>query len=130
MWNAIKHAALFLWCLPQNIVGLAVLAFTKLQDAKTNLYNGTFVTRWKYGSGVSLGCFIFISESSNDKTLKHEYGHYLDGRCLGPLYLFVIGLPSIIWAAFFDAYRKKHNVSYYDFYTERRADRLGEVERN
>ena len=130
MWNAIKHAALFLWCLPQNIVGLAVLAFTKLQGAKTNLYNGTFVTRWKYGSGVSLGCFIFIPESSNDKTLKHEYGHYLDGRCLGPLYLFVIGLPSIIWAAFFDAYRKKHNVSYYDFYTERRADRLGEVERN
>lgn len=128
-WKIFKRVFLFLWCLPQNLLGLIVLIFTKFQRAKTERYGETFVTRWKYGSGVSLGCFIFVSEHASDNTLKHEYGHYLDGKCLGPLYLFVIGLPSFCWATFFDKYRSKHNISYYSFYTERRADKLGGVNR-
>ena len=127
--KTLKRSLLFLWCLPQNILGLLVLAFTKFQRAKTERYEDTFVTRWKYGSGVSLGCFIFISEHANHKTLRHEYGHFLDGNCLGPLYLPIIFLPSFCWAAFFDKYREKHNISYYTFYTERRADKLGGVNR-
>lgn len=120
---------LTIWLLPQNIIGLFVFLFTKLQGAKSEKYKGTIVTRWKYGSGVSLGQFIFVGENASEKTIKHEYGHYIDGTCLGWLYLFVIGIPSVIWAGCFGKYRAKHNISYYDFYTERRADLLGEVKR-
>ena len=123
----IEQAILLLWCLPQNILGLIVLAFTKLQHAKTERYKDTFLTKWKYSSGGSIGCFIFVPENADEKIIKHEYGHYLDGNCLGPLYLPVVFLPSFIWAAFFKEYRKNKNISYYDFYTERRANRLGEV---
>lgn len=125
--HALKQTLLFLWCLPQNIAGLIVLAIAKCQGAKSERYNNTLVTYWKSGCGLSLGRFIFISPKDDHSALRHEYGHYLDGICLGPLFLLVIGIPSFCWAAFFDKYRRKNNISYYSFYTERRADKLGEV---
>ena len=124
-----KTLLTFVWLLPQNIIGLAVLIFTKIQGAKSERYNGTLVTRWKYGSGVSLGQFIFVSEYAPDKTIKHEYGHYRQGLMLGWLYLFVVGIPSICWAAFGGKYRQKHRVSYYSRFPENWADKLGGVER-
>lgn len=123
----IKQIINWTWCLPQNIIGLFVLLFTKLQGAKTERYNGTFVTRWKYGSGVSLGQFIFVSEYASEMTIKHEYGHTRQSLYLGLMYLLVIGLPSIIWAGCFGGYRAKHGVSYYKFYTEKWANALGGV---
>ena len=117
------------WCLPQNILGLFVFIFTKIQRAKSEPHRGAMVTRWRYSSGVSLGQFIFVSKNAGEPTIKHEYGHTRQSMLLGPLYLLVIGLPSIIWAGCFDNYRQKHNKSYYDFYTESWADKLGSVER-
>lgn len=128
MLKVIKQIGLFLWCLPQNIVGLFVLIFTKIQKAKTSKYNGAFLTFWKYNSGVSLGWFVFVPKQASENFIKHEYGHYRDSNRFGPLYLFVIGLPSLCWALSFKKYRIKHNKSYYDFYTERRANKLGGVE--
>ena len=124
-----KTLLTFLWLLPQNIIGLLVMLFTKKQ-APRERYNGTIITRWKYGSGVSLGQFIFVSKYADEDTVKHEYGHYLQGLRLSWLYLFVVGIPSFCWAAFGGRYRRKHNKSYYDFYTERWADRLGGVTRD
>ena len=84
----------------------------------------------KCGS-VSLGEYIFLCPNHwRDETiLKHEQGHGRQSLYLGWLYLIVIGLPSIIWAGCFGWYRKKYNVSYYSFYTERWADMLGGVNR-
>ena len=127
--KTLKTILLFLWLLPQNIIGLIVFFFTKLRGAKSETYNGTIVTRWKRSGGISLGQFIFVPQYAGEKTIKHEYGHYIDGTCLGWLYGVVIGIPSFIWAGCFGKYRAKHNISYYDFYTEKRADLLGEVNR-
>lgn len=124
-----KTLLTFIWLLPQNIIGLLVMLFTKKQ-APRERYNGTIITRWKYGSGVSLGQFIFVSKYADEDTIRHEYGHYLNGLLVSWLYLLVIGLPSFLWAAFGGRYRRKHNKSYYDFYTERWADRLGGVTRD
>lgn len=125
--HILKQTLLFLWCLPQNMAGLIILAITKCQGAKSEQYNNTLVTYWKSDYGLSLGRFIFISPKDDHSALRHEYGHYLDGNCLGPLYLLVIGIPSFCWAMFFEKYRQKKGISYYQFYTERRADKLGEV---
>ena len=48
---------------------------------------------------------------------------------LGPLYLIVIGLPSLIWAALHSSVRRLRTVDYFSFYTERWADRLAGVKR-
>ena len=119
-----------IWCLPQNLLGLLVYLITKIQGCPTERYNEVFVTRWKISGGISLGQFVFVSPNAGETTIKHEHGHYIQGLYLGWLYLIIIGLPSICWAAFGDNYRKKHNMSYYDFFTERSADKLGGVERN
>lgn len=114
------------WCLPQTILGLFVFMFAKIQASPTRLYKGAYVTYWKYKNGLSLGPFIFVPYNGNEAIIKHEYGHYVDGLCLGPLFLLVIGIPSICWLVFGEKYRRKNGVSYYDFYTESRADKLGE----
>ena len=31
---------------------------------------------------------------------QHEYGHYIQSRYIGPLYLFAVGIPSLFNAAF------------------------------
>ncbi len=117
------------WCLPQNLLGLFVFLITKLQGAKNEKYKDAFVTRWKHSSGLSLGQFIFVPETTSHETIQHEYGHTVQSNFLGPLFLIIIGLPSIIWAGCFNHYRIKHNISYYQFYTEKWADALGGVKR-
>lgn len=117
------------WCLPQNLLGLFVFLITKSRGAKNEKYKDAFVTHWKHSSGLSLGQFIFVPETISHKTIQHEYGHTIQSNFLGPLFLIVIGLPSIIWAGCFDRYRRKHNISYYQFYTEKWADALGGVKR-
>lgn len=116
-----------LWTLPQNIIGfIGFLIFRKGYKYK---YNDAFIieVKNKYGS-ISLGNFIFVPNATDEETIKHEYGHTLQSKKLGWLYLFIIGIPSIIWASCFEGYRKKHNISYYAFYTERWANKLGGVQ--
>lgn len=110
----------------QSIIGgfLFLLNITKPHF----FYNGAVVTRWKMKGSVSLGEFIFLSEKADDTILAHEYGHTVQSLMLGPFYLLVIGLPSIVWAGFppFVSFRKKKNYSYYRFYTERWANFHGD----
>ena len=70
--------------------------------------------------------FIFTARPYDSFTLKHEYGHTIQSPILGPLWSFVIGLPSLIWCGCFAKYRENHKVSYYSFYTEAWANKLGE----
>lgn len=120
-----KLILLWIWCFPQMLLGFLVRYFTEAED-KGDHYEYAI----RCGS-VSLGEYIFLCPThANDQTaLQHEYGHTLQSRRLGWLYLPIIGLPSIIWAGCFQGYRKKHNVSYYDFYPEKWADKLGGVKR-
>ena len=77
-----------------------------------------------------MGCFIFMDERAlrDRPLLVHEYGHTIQSALLGWLYLPVIVLPSVLWFSLpaLRRYRKKHRRSYYAFYTERWANRLGE----
>lgn len=116
---------LWIWCFPQMFIGFLVKCFTKAKKVDNHYeYNIPF-------GSVSLGEYIFLcpSHHGDEEVLKHEYGHTIQSKCLGWLYVFVILIPSMIWAGCFKDYRKKHNVSYYSFYTERWADKLGGVNR-
>lgn len=116
-----------IWQFPQNIIGYIVLKVTRNTHIRD--YGCAKVYGWLRKDGISLGKYIFVPLFADEDYIKHEYGHSIQSKYLGWLYLLVIGLPSLIWAGCFKAYRKKHNVSYYDFYTEKLADKLGGVER-
>ena len=120
------------WGIIQNVVGFCVfLANIRRRHFR---YNGAVVTVWGSRRGsMGLGMFIFISEIAmngelREFTLTHEYGHTLQSIILGPLFLPVIGLPSLLWAGLpvFRKYRERNSVSYYRLYTERWANFLGE----
>ena len=118
------------WQLPQNLLGLIVGIFFKRKRRLTG-YPGIpdaihiVGTHNMYG-GLSLGNYVYLRPPVYDKMVRHEYGHCLQSRLLGPFYLIVIGLPSLLWALWWHPGRP---VDYYSFYTERWADRLGGVER-
>lgn len=124
---------LYLWQLPQNLLGLLL-----------GQYYGGDVTVHDIGKyqrvrvhrslimrgGISLGNRVILYPEAGTATLMHEIGHCRQSLYLGWLYLIVIGLPSIVWAGLHSYCDKvRDRWSYYDFYTEAWADRLGGVER-
>lgn len=118
-----KKALLYIHQLPQNLAGLVLRLIYKGNDSE---YKDAVVRRsLKMQGGISLGRYIIVSQFAGKKMVKHEYGHCLQSRRLGWLYLIVIGLPSILHAGLCRC--RRH--SYYDFFTERWADKLGGVTR-
>ena len=123
MPDNMRQILLWLWCFPQNLVGLFVRLFTRAERVGDH-----YIYKIKNGS-VSLGEFVFLTkESANDpRMLSHEMGHRSQSRLLGWLYLPIVGIPSAVWQSCFRSYREKHNIDYYEFYTEKWANRLGGV---
>ena len=117
----------YVWQFPQMLAAWIWYLIRK----KSILYNsiGNFYTVYVGANkgGVTLGDKIFISKCYHGEYLNmiiaHESGHVKQSLYLGPLYLIVIGIPSILWAWShrWIAPRK----SYYWFYTEAWANKLG-----
>lgn len=91
------------WELPQNILG-GILSLFRKRGSEVSSYREATVVRRRdglpYNWGVSLGSFINVGGSQDDfrvpSMLAHEFGHTLQSRILGPFYLLVVGLPSLI----------------------------------
>lgn len=139
----------FLYCIWQCTWGilqtaLGFIVFVLHIKEKHYFYHGAVVTEWKSKSSVSLGMFIFVTdepyfyygdlkerftlEELAGRLLVHEYGHTIQSLILGPLYLIVMGIPSTLWG-FLPCYvnkRQNEEVSYFDFFTEKWANLLGE----
>lgn len=121
--------ALWIWQLPQNLLGLLLVAILRPEDAY-DFHGSNVYYSHRMRGGISLGRYIIIRSyqlADGGKTEYHELGHSLQSRMLGWFYLFVVGIPSILWAAWWNEGR---NRSYYSFYTERWADALGGVDRD
>lgn len=120
------------WGLLQTLLGAcAWLLFCP--GSRPQMFYGALVLRWKKSASASLGLFLFLSDTIAEPALfsamrVHEYGHFIQSLMLGPLYLPLAALPSMLWccAPVFRSPRNSRGYSYYSFYTERWADRLGE----
>ena len=111
---------LCIWQLPQLLIGLIIMPFL---GNKKLIADRHFNFCWKspdMSGGISLGPIAFVSEaSSKEEIVAHEVdGHTVDSKIFGPLYLLIIGLPSIIWA-----WTSTREQCYYSFYTEKRANK-------
>ena len=110
----------YLWQLPQHLLGLLLILYFKAE--KRSYKDIAYYYSKGVMGGISLGKYIILSHDDVD-SIKHEYGHSVQSRRLGWLYLTVIGLPSLLWAIFY------RGNNYYSFYTEKWADKLGGVKR-
>lgn len=119
------------WGIPQTLLG-AVL-YLVYRKCKHERFHGALVTHWPIQGSLGVGMFLFIGHSRNDdqrkQLLVHEYGHAVQSLILGPLFLPIMGIPSFLWCNIKPCkkLRKEKGVSYYSFYPESTANRLGEA---
>ena len=140
--NIIKEIALWIWQFPQNIVGLITLAIMGYEKVLTAENGNKIYFSKKMSGGISLGKYSIISDYyirrvSTDTSIldldvtRHEaLGHGKQSRWLGPFYLPIVGLQSIIWAGLYGSVIPYTYNGYYKFWTERWADKLGGITRN
>lgn len=82
----------------------------------------------KHWGGVSLGLVIITDTTSVYSIVYHEFGHTLQNAILGPLFIFLVAIPSVIRYNIFD-YREKHgkqNPDYDAIWFEGTATKYGE----
>lgn len=126
--NVLFAAVQFTWGLPQTFCGLIVFLVSR---GKAGRYRLAVHKAWEKEEGLSLGLFIFTPAGAPKRILDHEYGHSLQSLILGPLYLPLVGFPSLIWCKNkkLIQYRKNKRIDYFGFYTERTADALGKAKK-
>lgn len=128
------------WGFMQTLLGFIV--FLKHTQNKHFWYHGALITIWKSKTSVSLGLFVFVTaepffaskyegqipiEVLSNRLLVHEYGHTIQSLVLGPLYLLVIGIPSVLWGFLGGRKRRDEQIPYCAFFTEKWANHLGEL---
>ena len=126
----IRNLILFIWQLPQHIVAIIYFGYLVMMCKDLGIdsrYKQAIVIPCIMRGAVTLGNYVFVGLNSDYReTVKHELGHTIQSKILGPLYLIVIGIPSITYCGLrrlFPSLRKKN---YYDFYTEKWANNLSE----
>lgn len=115
------------WEIIQSLAGLCLLPFLKRKIIKK--YKDRYIVWYDdngFLSGVSLGFWICLPKNASSVTVAHEYGHCVQSKRWGPLYLFVIGLPSLL-NNLRSRYDDKIKTEYYNLYPEKQADALGGV---
>lgn len=128
MYKVLKkiiYIFLWVWQLPQNICGLLYKLILRGEKRILEQRNVIFYIAPTMSGGVSLGNYIFLSKVSGyvEAAYDHEFGHTIQSRILGPLYLPIVGLSSGLHCLF---HNSKNN--YYNFWTERWANKLGGIE--
>lgn len=130
------------WELPQSLLGAILLLFYRKTELKVIEYNNQIVHIYdKFPGGISLGYYILVDYNRKDlnnnivrqslkNNIKHESGHGIQSKYLGPLYLPFIGILSGCHNIIHRIKRHYHKASnYYSFFTESWADKLGGVVR-
>ena len=136
--NKLKSSLLWLWQLPQNLCGIIYRSISEdnricVVETYDSRSVGAKVYLQKANGGISLGKYIFINQDYIDEeiVIKHECGHVKQSKILGPLYLLVIGIPSILHAwlnNYIGCCWKNGEYNYYHFYTEKWANKLMGIE--
>lgn len=123
------------WGIIQNILGILLFVILSIINIKRErrYYHGAIISRWKFGFSMGLGMFIFLGHADKpveyqNKVLVHEYGHTIQSIIIGPLFFFLVAIPSTVWAftPCFVKKRKEGKASYFDLYCESWANYEGE----
>lgn len=123
-----KELLFYIWQFPQNLLGLLLLLIYNYDKKYHELNGRKFYYTNEMPSGISLGNYIILSREDYNNSFRHEYGHSIQSRYLGPLYLLIIGLPSLL-GNIYAQIKHKSSAWYYSQPWEKWADKLGKVER-
>lgn len=128
----VKKFLLWVWQLPQNLIGFI---YSRLAQEIYIYENICVYFAPCFRAGVTLGEYIILDPiyknafpEQLDMTIKHEYGHVKQSRILGWFYLFIVGIPSVIRNILNRINPVKFNLKwYYSGFPEKQAEKLGGV---
>ena len=130
-------ALLFLWELPQTVLGMLLYAILKKRNQIVGIERESHrIYLETQNTGVSLGLIVFWTPAGNrfwylkNDCRMHEFGHARQSVRLGPLYLFLVGIPSmsrVIYRWGYYRIKGKSWEKYYFGFPENWADILGGV---
>jgi hypothetical protein len=121
------------WELPQTVLGKS---YSHIRNMTGNVddvsyYGGaTLVNKndnsgWRWG--LTLGSYInsknVVADPYTDDLFRHEFGHTLQSRLVGPLYLTHVGILSLIGAGLDGLGLNDHNREWYETQANRMSER-------
>lgn len=127
------NIVLGIWQILCWIPGLLFLAIFHNYELYRNEDAGVTVLKVNKGNLFGNACFscgpiIFVTPNCDDDTIRHETGHSVQSLMLGPLFHFVVSLPSVIrfWIRRF---KNKSHDWYLSGWPENSAEKLGHTRR-
>lgn len=118
------------WGIIMTAIGFIATKVLNIMGYKTepNLYG----YRTKFGKGwggIDLGPYCIVSEDAGQHTWNHEFGHAIQNCYFGPLFPFIVAIPSACRYWHFMEERKKGRgdqlPAYDDAWFEGQATKLG-----
>lgn len=123
----IKDSLMWLWQFPQNLLAVCIEGILCQAAYRGDIVRGNTMIYNYVLPTMSLGNYIFVNTMSTDIDVKHSHGHSKQSRILGPLYLVVIGIPSLLHLIVYSICSKiGFSWNYYKFYTKLWAAKLAE----
>ena len=115
MKRVIFYILSFTWGIIMSFIGLIVMI---IPFGHYHTYHGRlYKTVSKGWGGVSLGCFFLCGEDCQyEELMCHECGHGLQNIIWGPLFPFVIAIPSAIRYWYYEIQTKKGKTFSDDWY--------------
>ena len=107
----------FTWGILTTLIGLlallAVITFTNKKQKIVKVVAGRIVVCLPHANfgGISMGIVLIVSEFY-PPLVKHELGHTIQNMLFGPLFIFIVGIPSGIRYHFFDQLSRRHYRKY------------------
>ncbi len=140
-WYPIAVYLQWTWGFLQTMAGLYL--FLWYINCPHRYYKGVVRIIWPKDGGLSMGMFLFTPwepEADDhspeaeerrrycEEVAVHEYGHAMQSLLLGPLYPFIIGIPSLSWKNIpaFRKLRERKNIPYTWLLSEKWASDWGE----
>lgn len=116
---------LCIWQFPQLLIGLIMWPFLGKKKLAADRHFNFCWRGEKMSGGISLGPISYVSKWSGYASIAHEVdGHTWDSKLMGPCYLLVVGLPSILNAMF------NFTKCYYSWYPEVWANKHAKLKVN
>lgn len=121
----------FTWGIVTNIIGMIVAIAMLITLHKPHRFGPSiyFELKCMENSGFELGIFFLIGTNTSNHVKYHEAGHGIQNMFLGPLFPFLVAIPSFIryWYREFKYYKKGlyPKTKYDDIWFEGQATRLG-----
>lgn len=87
----------YTWGIIMTAIGFCIATIARACGVKPQKHAGaTYYQFGKNWGGISFGPYFFCGTQASERTKNHEFGHSLQNAIWGPLFIFVIAIPSFI----------------------------------